>query len=73
MSKKLITTMVLAFTFAVVAAVPAAATPSTSSPGACNMLHVSGTGMDGMFKASEQGLSNMITLILASEASGCRL
>jgi hypothetical protein len=71
MSKKLIATVVLAFTFAVVSVVPAAATPS--SPGACNMLHVSATGMDGMFKASERGLDNMINLILASEAAGCRL
>jgi hypothetical protein len=71
MSKKLITTMVLVFTSAAVSAVPAAATPT--SPGACNMLHVSATGMEGMFKASERGLDNMISLILASEASGCRL
>jgi hypothetical protein len=74
MSKKLITTMLVVFAFAAAAifsAVPAAATPS--SPGACNMLHVSPTGMDGMFKASERGLDNMINLILASEAAGCRL
>ena len=74
MSKKLITTMLVVFAFAVAAissAVPAAATPT--SPGACNMLHVSATGMDGMFKASERGLDNMINLILASEAAGCRL
>jgi hypothetical protein len=71
MNKKLITTLALTFTFAVVAAGPAAAVPS--SPGACNMLHVSPTGMDGMFKASERGLDNMMSLILASEASGCPL
>ncbi len=47
----------------------AAATPT--SPGACNMLHTSAQGMDGMFKASPQGLSNMIPLITASEAAGC--
>lgn len=69
MSKKLITTMVLTFTFAAGSGGPAAATPT--SPGACNMLHVSPTGMDGMFKASERGLENMINLIVASEASGC--
>jgi hypothetical protein len=71
MSKKLIATMVLVFTFATVSAGQAAATPS--SPGACNMLHVSARGMDGMFKASERGLDNMINLILASEAADCRL
>jgi hexokinase len=73
MSKK-ITTMVLAFIVAaaaVVSVVPAAATPT--SPGACNMLHVSSTGMDGMFKASQRGLDNMISLIVASEASGCTI
>jgi len=71
MSKKLITTMVLTFTFGVVPAAPAAATPS--SPGACNMLHVSPQGMDGMLKASSQGLGNMMELIIASEAAGCRV
>jgi hypothetical protein len=69
MSKKLITTMALTFTFASLSAGQAAATPS--SPGACNMLHVSAKGMEGMFKASDQGLNNMIELVLASEAAGC--
>ena len=50
---------------------PAAATPS--SPGACNMMRVSVTGMDGMLKASPQGLGNMMDLIGASEAAGCPL
>jgi hypothetical protein len=73
MSKKPITT-VLASTCALAAASfsapPAAATPP-ASPGACNMLHVSPTGFAGMMKASDQGLSNMIALIVASEESGC--
>jgi len=75
MNKKLITTILLVFTFASAAiafsAVPVAAAPA--SPGACNMLHVSPTGMDGMLKASDQGLSNMMNLVFASEASGCPL
>jgi hypothetical protein len=50
---------------------PAAATPT--SPGACNMMHVSAKGMEGMLKASDQGLGNMMALVLASEAAGCPL
>ena len=73
MSKKLMATISLVFMFAAAAlafsAMPAAAAPD--SPGACNMLHVSSTGFAGMLKASDQGLGNMIDLILASEASGC--
>ena len=74
MSRKLMTTIVAIFTLAAtgaLTALPAAAAPS--SPGACNMLHVSAKGMDGMFKASEQGLRNMMELVVASEASGCPL
>jgi Flp pilus assembly protein TadB len=73
MSKKLMATISLVFVFAaaVVAfsAMPAAAAPA--SPGACNMLHVSSTGYTGMLKASNQGLDNMIDLIVASLESGC--
>ena len=73
MSKKLMATISLMFVFATAAvafsATPAAAAPA--SPGACNMLHVSSTGYTGMGKASDQGLGNMIELILASLASGC--
>jgi hypothetical protein len=72
MSNKLMTTIALAFAFggaAVASAAPAVAAPA--SPGACNMLNVSPTGMGGMLKASEQGLGNMMALVLASEASGC--
>jgi hypothetical protein len=73
MNRKLMATMMLIFIFTVVvgiSAMSAAATPT--SPGACNMLHTSATGMDGMFKASERGLGNMIALVIASEAAGCR-
>jgi hypothetical protein len=73
MSKKLIARMSLVVTFAVTAfafsATPAAATPT--SPGACNMLHTSSNGFAGMFKASPQGLGNMIALVVASEEAGC--
>jgi hypothetical protein len=71
MSRKLITVIVLTFTLAAavaLSALPAAAAPA--SPGACNMLHTSSQGMDGMMKAS-QGLENMMQLVIASEASGC--
>ena len=69
MSKRLITT-VAALVCACAYALPAAATPS--SPGACNMLHVSPTGMDGMAKASDRGLDNMMVLVAASVAADCR-
>lgn len=71
MRKKLITISLVAglAAAAAVSATPAAATPV--SPGACNMLNVSATGFDGMFKASERGLANMIALIVASEEGGC--
>lgn len=72
MLMKLITTISLVLMLAVAAAfsaAPAAATPT--SPGACNMLHVSPTGFEGMLKASERGLRNMIALIIASEEAGC--
>jgi hypothetical protein len=73
MNRKLMTTMMLVFIFATAAtisATSAAATPT--SPGACNMLHTSPQGMDGMLKAA-QGLDNMMQLIIASEAAGCSL
>ena len=72
MSNKMMRTLALAVacgTAAVVLAGPAAAAPA--SPGACNMLNVSPTGMAGMLKASDQGLSNMMELVIASEAAGC--
>jgi hypothetical protein len=73
MSKKLIATISLSLMLAASAVtfytVPAAAT--TVSPGACNMLHTNLTGFEGMLKASDQGLGNMIELVVASEESGC--
>jgi hypothetical protein len=75
MSKKLITTTSLVLMLAGAAgfsAAPATATPS--SPGACNMLHVSNSavGFAGMLNSGHgQGLENMIELVLASEAAGC--
>jgi hypothetical protein len=71
MSRKLMTTIVLAVGLAGTTALPGAAAPA--SPGACNMLNVSTKGMDGMLKASDQGLGNMMELVLASEAAGCPL
>jgi hypothetical protein len=73
MSKKALATVLLVFVFATAAAISAMAAAATpTSPGACNMLHTSAQGMDGMFKASERGLGNMIALVIASEAAGCR-
>jgi hypothetical protein len=70
MNKKLMSTAaLLTLAAAVTVSGPAAATPS--SPGACNMLHTSAKGMDGMLKASEQGLGNMMALVIASEEAGC--
>jgi hypothetical protein len=71
MSKNLIATISLVFALAALgfSAMPAAGAPA--SPGACNMLHTSSTGFEGMLKASDQGLGNMIDLVLASEAAGC--
>jgi hypothetical protein len=75
MSNKSMTKTLLAFVLAATAvaapAAPAVGAPANSSPGACNMLHVSPTGFAGMFKASERGLGNMITLVVASQEAGC--
>ena len=80
MSKKLITRGGLLLTFVAAAvsssAVPAAAAPTNSSPGACNMLHTSDRGMLGMVGSGAgpgkgQGLSNMMALVISSEAAGC--
>jgi hypothetical protein len=75
MSKRLITTTSLVLMLAAAAgfsAASAAATPS--SPGACNMLHVtnSAVGFAGMLNSGHgQGLENMIDFVFASEAAGC--
>jgi hypothetical protein len=67
-------------TLASVFAIGALAFPATSgavaagSPGACNMLNVSrsAVGFGGMLQSGNgQGLENMTTLVLASEAAGC--
>jgi hypothetical protein len=71
MNKKLLTMPVLALALTATGfAGQAAATPD--SPGACNMMNVSSKGMDGMLKASPQGLGNMMALVIASEErAGC--
>ena len=73
MNRKLMATMMLVFIFATAAAISAtSATATPSSPGACNMLHTSPQGMDGLGRAG-QGLDNMMQLVIASEAAGCTL
>jgi hypothetical protein len=69
MSRKLMPAIVLILGLAGTTALPVAAAPA--SPGACNMLNVSAKGMDGMGKASTQGLDNMMELVAASVAAGC--
>ena len=75
MYKKLLARISVVFTFAAVAVASSVATADAApvSPGACNMLHGSPNGFQGMLGASAQGLQNMIDLILASEAAGCPL
>jgi hypothetical protein len=73
MNRKQMVTMMLVFIFATAAAISAtSATATPTSLGACNMLHTSPKGMDGMLKAA-QGLDNMMQLVIASEAAGCSL
>ncbi len=67
--RKHLTMIVLSLGVAGSLAVPATAAPS--SPGACHMMNVSPTGKDGMMKASEQGLTNMMNLVEASFATNC--
>jgi hypothetical protein len=67
--RKQLTTIMLGVAVAGAVAVPATAAPA--SPGACNMLNVSSKGMDGMGKASAQGLDNMMELVAASVAADC--
>ena len=76
MNKKLITTLSLGFALAT------AAGPSTvlaqpnsnspDSPGACNMLHTSDTGLNGMMN-DRHVFDIMIPLVEASFAAGCTL
>ena len=41
------------------------------SPGACHMMDSSSQGKAGMFGSNDQGLGNMIDLVLGSLGSGC--
>ena len=70
MSKRLITTTALVLTLAATVTVsgPAAATPS--SPGACNMLHASDAGLNGMMN-DKHVFDIMIPLVEASLGAGC--
>jgi hypothetical protein len=74
MSKKLITTISLVLALATAAAAPTAlaepnnATPA--SPGACNMLHTSDTGLNGMMN-DKHVFDIMIPLVEASFGAGC--
>jgi hypothetical protein len=79
MSNKVIARVALVLTLATAAgassAVPAAAAPANSSPGACNMLHTSYQGSLGMLGSGTgpgqgQGLSNMMALVVSSEEAG---
>jgi hypothetical protein len=74
MSKKLFTTISLVVALATLGLTPAAmadpnnATPA--SPGACNMLHTSDTGLNGMMN-DRHVFDIMIPLVEASFAAGC--
>jgi hypothetical protein len=74
MSKKLFTTISLVVTLATLGvtstaiAGPNNATPA--SPGACNMLHTSDTGLNGMMN-DRQVYDIMIPLVEASFGAGC--
>ena len=74
MSKKPFTTISLVVALATLAVTPSAmagpnnATPA--SPGACNMLHTSDTGLNGMMN-DRHVFDIMIPLVEASFAAGC--
>ena len=74
MSKKLITTISLVVALATLGvastatADPNNATPA--SPGACNMLHASDTGLNGMMN-DRHVFDIMIPLVEASLGAGC--
>lgn len=74
MSKKLFTTISLVVALATLGVTPTAmagpnnATPA--SPGACNMLHTSDTGLNGMMN-DRHVFDIMIPLVEASFAAGC--
>jgi hypothetical protein len=74
MRKKLIPTILLVFALAtagVASTVAAAANNTTpASPGACNMLHTSDKGLNGMMN-DRHVFDIMIPLVEASFAAGC--
>jgi hypothetical protein len=78
MTKKSIARAALASSFAAAALVlpTTSSAVASASPGACYMLHVSGSavGFEGMLQSGNgRGLENMMELVLASEAAGCTL
>jgi hypothetical protein len=74
MSKKLITTIALVIAFATLGvASTAMADPNNATPassGACNMLHASEAGLDGMMN-DPHVFDIMIPLVVASLNAGC--
>lgn len=75
MSKKLITTALVAFALAtpgLASAVGDANNQTPASPGACNMLNASDNGLAGMMN-DRHVYDIMIPLVLASwDVAGCR-
>ena len=73
MSKKPTTTISVVFALATAAAAPtalAASNATPASPGACNMLHTSATGLNGMMN-DKHVFDIMIPLVEASFGAGC--
>jgi hypothetical protein len=70
MNKKLITTISLAVALATPAIASTANNATPASPGACNMLHTSDKGLEGMMN-DRHVYDIMIPLVLASLDAGC--
>jgi hypothetical protein len=73
MSKKLITTTSVVFALAAAGGAStafAANNTTPASPGACNMLHTSDTGLTGMMN-DPHVFDIMIPLVVASLDAGC--
>jgi hypothetical protein len=73
MSKKLIATTTLVFALATGASPMALGAPNNAtpaSPGACNMLHTSARGLEGMMN-DRHVFDIMIPLVEASLHTGC--
>jgi hypothetical protein len=73
MSKKLITPILLVLAVAAAAVPTALAAPNNAtpaSPGACNMLHTSDAGLEGMMN-DRHVFDIMIPLVIASLDAGC--